>query len=101
LTALIACEKVAPGAAVFVEHDGRELAVYHLTDPDRFVVSNNACPHANGNLSGGEIHGHTVTCPWHHWMFDLTTGLCVHSPKACVRVYPSVVRDGMVVADLG
>lgn len=105
---LIECRRVSPGAAAFVEHAGRELAVYHLAgDPagrpagvGRFVVSDNACPHAHGNLSGGQLAGSIITCPWHEWQFDLESGQCVHSPSARVRTYPCEVRDGWVCAEL-
>ncbi len=88
------------GGGTFVERSGLELAVFRLTDPDRVIVVDNACPHAGGNLSGGEVTGNVVTCPWHQWKFDLKTGVCTHSPLAHVRRYPAEVRDGLVWADL-
>ena len=70
------------------------------TDGERFVVMDNRCPHAGGNLSGGTVADGVVTCPWHDWDFDLKTGVCTHSRLACVPVYPVQVRDGFVHADL-
>ena len=75
----------------FVEIDGRELAVFRFGDPERVVVTDNACPHANGNLSAGAITDGIVACPWHGWQFDLDRGLCTRSPDASVRIYPSEV----------
>jgi nitrite reductase/ring-hydroxylating ferredoxin subunit len=28
-----------------------------------------------------------VTCPWHGWQFNVTTGECVKNPAAKVEVY--------------
>ncbi len=85
----------------FVTVAGRELAVFVLDQPSQVVAIDNRCPHAGGNLSGGEVKGHIVQCPWHHWEFDLGTGVCTHSDLARVRCYPAEVRDGMVFVDLG
>ncbi|MGH8598694.1 MAG: Rieske (2Fe-2S) protein, partial [Gammaproteobacteria bacterium] len=78
---------------------GQELAVFLIGDPPRPVVVDNACPHANGNLSAGGVEGTVVTCPWHEWRFDLEQGVCTHSPLARLVRYPSEVRDGVVWAD--
>ena len=100
LVKLIQLSKCRLGGGTFVERNGLELAVFRLTGPDRIVVIDNACPHAIGNLSGGEVTGGVVTCPWHQWEFDLETGACTHSPLARVRRYPAEVRDGSIWVDL-
>lgn len=97
---LIPLEQCHRNAGTFVESDGRELAVFLLTDPQRVVVTDNACPHANGNLSGGAVANGVVTCPWHAWQFDLCTGICVHSDLARVVTYPTRIEDGHIWAEL-
>ncbi len=97
---LIDVEQCPPGSSMFVPHGDLELAVFHLTDPDRFVVSNNACPHASGNLSAGEIHRGTVTCPVHKWKFDLGTGHCVGTDDVLLKRYECKVEGGVLWADL-
>ena len=64
------------------------------------IVIDNACPHASGNLSGGDVAGTVVTCPWHHWSFDLNTGVCTDSARVRVRRYQAEIRDGRVFVDL-
>lgn len=91
------CEK---GCGTFVELAGREIAVFRLGDPERVFVIDNACPHASGNLAAGPVKDGVVACPWHHWEFDLETGVCVHSDKARMRRYVAEIRDGAVWADL-
>ncbi len=99
LEKLISVSRCQPGCGTFVEHGGLELAVFVLDEPLRAVVIDNACPHASGNLSGGQIEGNTVDCPWHHWKFDLSTGICTESDLACVRTYRAEVREGDVWFD--
>ena len=84
----------------FVKHGDLGLAVFRLGDPERVVVIDDECPHAGGSLASGEVCGDIVSCPWHHWAFDLNTGVSTHSPEAWVRCYPVEVRDGVVWVDL-
>ena len=97
---LIPLARCHRGGGTFVEHDGLELAVFWLNEPERVVVIHNACPHAGGNLSGGEVIGSIVRCPWHHWEFDLDRGVSTHSERTLIRRYSATIRDGAVWVDL-
>ncbi len=88
------------GGGTFVEHGGRELAVFRLSDPERIYVMDNACPHSGGNLSGGSVESEIVTCRQHEWKFELSTGVCTESNRARVRTYSVEVREGVVWVDL-
>ena len=96
---LLSLDQCRERAGKFVQYDGRELAVFRLSDPDRVIVTDNACPHASGNLSGGEVEGNIVSCPWHHWAFDLDRGVCTHSDKARILRYSAEIRDGILWVD--
>lgn len=96
---IIEVERCPLNRGVFAEIDGRELAIFRRSDGG-VTVMDNSCPHASGNLSGGEVRGRTVSCPWHQWTFDLDTGICTHSPLARATVYPSRIIDGVIYADL-
>ncbi len=52
---------------------GREIAVFNVDGT--FYAIDNSCPHQGGPLAEGFIHGKIVTCPWHGWCFDVTTGV--------------------------
>ena len=97
---LIATLECPIGKGRFVRHGDHELAVFHLTDPDRWFVINNACPHASGNLSAGELHRGGVTCPVHQWKFDLTTGRCVGTQDVFVKRYACTVIGDELHVDL-
>ena len=96
---LIDLSSCREGEGTFVEVGGKELAVFRV-GADKVTVMDNTCPHAGGNLAGGEIEGDVVSCPWHHWAFSLATGVCTHSDRARVNVYPVELRDAVVWVDL-
>lgn len=98
---LILLDRCRVGTGTFVAVGERELAVFRFTEPDRVMVTDNACPHAGGNLSAGEVSGGVVTCPWHQWPFDLATGICTQSGDARVRTYRTEIRAGEIWIELG
>jgi nitrite reductase (NADH) small subunit len=73
--------------AVFRTGDG---AVYALRD---------RCPHKQGPLSQGIVHGRAVTCPLHAWTIDLATGepTGADAGKGCAATFQVQVADGRVL----
>ena len=63
---------IAPGQAHLVETNGKRVALFNC-DGEFFAVDD-SCTHRGGPLSGGELSGHTVTCPWHGASFDVRSG---------------------------
>ena len=51
---------------------GRIIAVFNIGGV--FHAMDGMCPHAGGPLGKGVLHDNVVTCPWHGWQFDVTTG---------------------------
>jgi len=97
---LIKADVCPVGELRYVESADRELAVAHLGDPDRFIVFDNSCPHAGGNLAAGELEANVVVCPWHFWGFDLDRGRCIDSDTVHLGRYETRVIDGWVAARL-
>jgi nitrite reductase [NAD(P)H] small subunit len=76
---------------------GREIAIFNLGD--RFLATDNRCPHNGGPLCDGIVSGDAVVCPLHAWKISLQTG-AVERPgagAACVATYPTRVEDGVVL----
>lgn len=48
------------------------IAVFRTGASEVFATSD-TCPHGHGPLSEGLVHGQSVTCPLHYWVFDLNT----------------------------
>ena len=62
----------ADGTMRMVELEGHELLVARVGD--RYLITDNRCPHLGGHLSRGVLEGTVVTCPVHHSRFDLSDG---------------------------
>jgi nitrite reductase (NADH) small subunit len=74
------------GIAVFRTGDGRIFALRDL------------CPHKQGPLSQGIVHGHAVTCPLHGWVIDLASGepTGADAGKGCSPTVPVLVEQGRI-----
>ena len=58
--------QIEPGmAATLPVIGGEEIAVFH-TMRGEFYALVNKCPHKQGPLSQGIVHGDSVTCPLHN-----------------------------------
>ncbi len=78
--------ELAPGHAKEVEHDGRIYALFGLED-GRIAAVDGICPHQGGPLADGPVEGSCVTCPWHGWQFDVTTGATPINTKLKLPVF--------------
>lgn len=57
---------------------GRIVAIFNVDGA--FFALDGICPHAGGPLGKGAVQNNVVTCPWHGWQFDVTTGRhCLNS----------------------
>jgi nitrite reductase/ring-hydroxylating ferredoxin subunit len=64
------------------------------------VACPGVCPHEDVALAGGDLHGATLTCPGHGYMFDLHTGRCAHDPGLELRRYPITIIGDEIWVDL-
>lgn len=90
---------VPPGTAIVVRAEGRALALFNVDG--RFYALDNACPHRGGPLGEGDIAGTVVTCPWHAWSWDVTSGANVNNPAVRVTCHVVTVNDGSVLVSVG
>ena len=74
------------------------VAVFRTGSDDVYALDN-ACPHKNGPLAEGIVHGASVTCPLHNWVISLETGLVQGNDEGQVATYPAKVADGRVLLD--
>lgn len=72
-----------------------KIAVFRTAENQVFAVDNR-CPHRGGPLAEGIVHGTSVTCPLHNWIFDLETGEAQGADEGAVRTYPVKVEDGHI-----
>lgn len=72
-----------------------KIAVFRTME-DQVFAMDNRCPHKGGPLAEGIVHGASVTCPLHNWVFDLATGEAMGADEGRVRTYPVQVVDGRI-----
>jgi 3-phenylpropionate/trans-cinnamate dioxygenase ferredoxin subunit len=105
---------IPEGGRLLVEVGGREIGIYRLNG--KFHALLNRCPHLGGPLCKGgvvseiyapvpgDVRGDAsklyITCPWHNWEFDVTTGQSYWSSKGPrARLFPIGVEHGDRVAE--
>ncbi|MEK6606992.1 MAG: Rieske 2Fe-2S domain-containing protein [Myxococcota bacterium] len=90
---------VAPGMGTTVEVDGKPIALFNVGG--KFYAIDNTCKHRGGPLGEGELEGTIVTCPWHGWQYDVTSGVCQMNPNVKLACYAVAVEgdDVKVAAD--
>lgn len=91
---LIECAAVPAGQSAEVVANGRIFAIFHVDGA--FHVLDGICPHAGGPLGQGTLNGCVVTCPWHGWQFDVTSGQHLLSDTIQQETYDVQIVDGWV-----
>jgi len=79
--------------------EGKAVAVANV-DGNLFAI-NNVCLHRGGPLGEGELARQIVTCPWHGWKYDVTTGRLSNNPAVGVERFPIEVRGDDIFIDIG
>ncbi len=74
------------------------VAIFRTFD-DRVFALDDACPHKNGALSEGIVHGVAVTCPLHNWVINLETGMAEGADEGQVATYQIKVEAGRILLD--
>ena len=90
---------VAPGTIREVQVGSTMVALANVEGS--FYAISNTCLHRGGPLGQGALDGKTLTCPWHGWQFDVTTGKASMNPRTGVACYPTEVRGDEVFVDVG
>ncbi len=75
------------------------VGIFRTEDDKVFAVSN-SCPHKDGPLNEGIVHGHNVTCPLHNWVFNLETGQALGADDGQLETYPTRVENGHILLDV-
>lgn len=89
-----AVEEIGAGEGRVVEAGGRTLAVFNVNGA--YYAIDNLCSHRGGPLGEGDLEGTVVSCPWHAWRWDVTSGANVNNPAVRVACFPARVQDGAV-----
>ena len=91
-------DELQPGQGMVAEVAGKEIALFNVGGT--VYALNNTCVHRGGPLGEGDLDGEVVSCPWHNWEYNVTTGACLTNPSACVATFPVVVEGNEIKVEL-
>lgn len=82
------------GSGMVVAVNGKDVALFNVGGT--FYAIDNTCRHQGGPLGEGMLEGKVVTCPWHVWEYDVTTGEFCANRSIKVETYPVQVEGDEV-----
>lgn len=91
-------DDLAPGQCMVAEANDKVIALYNVDGT--FYATDNTCLHQGGPLGEGALDGTTITCPWHAWQWDVTSGKSVFNPSMGVACYPVKVEGQSVLVEV-
>ena len=89
---------IPAGTGKVVEAGGKTLAVFNCDGA--FYAIDNTCLHRGGPLGQGVLEGECVTCPWHGWQYNVTTGEAVFNEQIKVQTYEVQVEGDDICVGL-
>lgn len=97
VSAISVADLSARGKSV-VKLNGKQILIWKIGEAIRACA--NRCPHEGFPLSEGSMSEDCVlTCNWHNWKFDLTSGETLLGGDT-VRLFPVQIENGMVLLDV-
>lgn len=73
----------------------RSVVLFRLEDGGVSALSN-ICPHSGGPLGLGKLKGNIITCPWHDWRFEITSGECLNRPGKYAQIFEVKIEGEQV-----
>jgi nitrite reductase/ring-hydroxylating ferredoxin subunit len=93
-------DEIPAGTIREFQVDGNKAIALANVDGKLYAI-NNTCLHRGGPLGEGELSGKVVTCPWHGWQYDVTSGKVMANPAVGVECYPVELRGEDIFVDMG
>lgn len=90
--------ELGPDQGKVVQAEGMELALFNVGG--KFHCLNNTCTHQGGPLGEGSIDQGVVTCPWHGYDFEISSGACRTDPGIPVQSHPTKLEGSDVYVEL-
>jgi nitrite reductase (NADH) small subunit len=85
--------ELSEGCGKSVKVFAREIAVFKINGTLRAM--DGLCKHMKAPLVlSGRLKGTILTCQWHGWQYDVTSGACLGKPLVNLRQYEVEIRDG-------
>lgn len=92
-------EEIPKLGARVIETNKGDIAVFRTADDGVFALRDE-CPHKQGPLSQGIVHGNKVACPMHNWNINLDSGEAVAPDEGCAASFPVKNENGKLMLSL-
>ncbi len=93
-------EAVEPGVPYRMdgEVEGETVSILIVNLDNQFYAYRNQCAHQGLPLDGGmlDVESCVLTCPWHGFRFDASTGECLTAPQAQLEPFPLRIQEGHI-----
>ena len=77
------------------------LKILLARDGESVMATGAICTHKGGPLKNGTRVGNRVICPWHHAIFDMTSGAHMEPPgQGCLNRFETTVEGGRVHVEI-
>ena len=96
--AVARADEIPPGTGRPFNVEGKPVALFNVGGT--FHAIDGVCLHRGGPVGEGDLEDTTVTCPWHGWQYDVTTGANVLDPAIGLTTHETRVEDGVVLVAL-
>ena len=88
-------DEIPPGTGKQVLLGDHVIALFNVDG--MFYAMDGVCLHRGGPVGEGDIEGTIVTCPWHGFQYDVTTGRNVFDPEVGLETFDVRLSDGEVL----
>lgn len=94
--AVASTSAIRAGEVNYASADGRNLFIYR--EGDEYRAYDSRCPHQVTNIPHLALDGLRLTCPKHHWAFDIKTGKCIEKGDRPLRHFETKTENGKLYA---
>jgi nitrite reductase/ring-hydroxylating ferredoxin subunit len=91
-------EEIPDGSRKIIVADELSIGIFH--HKGNWYALHNSCLHRGGPVCEGTLEGDVLTCPWHGYQYDVTTGILLLDQETRLPGYEVDIRDGNVYVRL-
>ena len=84
-------DEIPEGERKIVQVDDLSIGVFH--HKGAWYALRNNCLHRGGPVCTGSLEGEVLTCPWHGYQYNVTTGKLLVDPSAKLETFPVEIRN--------
>jgi len=93
---LAEADSIAVEEVKYFAIDGRHVFVYRTAQT--YKVYDSRCPHQVTDIPHLALEGKKLTCPKHHWTFDIESGDCVETGNRPLNQFEHKIEEGRLLA---